>query len=167
MLESSQIITTFISRIFQEKNTRIDFRVCMPQFTKMDGETFERAVVDTLTSIIEKKGLRHDPTAAHAWPYKKAPGRAWQAMRAQGKAQKLTLRDAFSLAQFIGIPMSQLCAMVESMELQGETFRDPISKKAPGRPPKERKCKKQIEFSGESSLRIGEEDSAGDYEKVR
>lgn len=123
MLDTSQPNNTSNSRNFQGINTRIDFASWLTQCATMDGESFERAIVDTLAGIIKAKNLRHDPSACQAWPYKKAPGRAWQAMRTNGKAQKMTLRDAFSMAQFLGVPMSQLCAMVESQELRGVSFR--------------------------------------------
>lgn len=84
----------------------------------MDNLDFERAMVATLVEIIESRGLKHDPTAQKAWPYKKAAGRTWQAVRSEQKGQKLTIRDAHALAQFLGVSMSQLCALVESKELQ-------------------------------------------------
>lgn len=84
----------------------------------MDNLDFERAMVATLGEIIESRGLKHDPTAQKAWPYKKAAGRTWQAIRSEQTGQKLTIRDAHALAQFLGVSMSQLCALVESRELQ-------------------------------------------------
>lgn len=84
----------------------------------MDNLDFERAMVATLVEIIESRGLKHDPTAQKAWPYKKAAGRTWQAVRSEQTGQKLTVRDAYALAQFLGVSMSQLCAMIESRELQ-------------------------------------------------
>lgn len=135
MLNTSQDNNTSISRIIQGRNSRIDFNVALTQFVRMDGESFERAVVAVLAGIIEKKGWRHDPVANAAWPYKKAAGRAWQAVRTSGKAQKLTLRDAFCLAHYLGVPMSQLCAIVESHELQGDSFQNSSSKPQSGRSP--------------------------------
>ncbi|WP_035061865.1 hypothetical protein [Desulfovibrio sp. 6_1_46AFAA] len=84
----------------------------------MDNLDFERAMVTTLIEIIESRGLKHDPTAQKAWPYKKAAGRTWQAVRSEQTGQRLTIRDAHALAQFLGVSMSQLCALVESKELQ-------------------------------------------------
>lgn len=84
----------------------------------MDSLDFERAMVATLVEIIESRGLKHDPTAQKAWPYKKAAGRTWQAVRSEQTGQKLTIRDAHALAQILGVSMSQLCALVESKELQ-------------------------------------------------
>lgn len=84
----------------------------------MDSERFERAIVEVLTGIIEGRGLRHDPSAQKAWPYKKAAGRTWQAIRSEQTCQKLTLKDAHAMAQSLGVPMSQVCALVEAQELQ-------------------------------------------------
>lgn len=84
----------------------------------MDSLDFERAMVSTLVEIIESRGLKHDPTAQKAWSYKKAAGRTWQAVRSEQTGQKLTIRDAHALAQTLGVSMSQLCALVESKELQ-------------------------------------------------
>lgn len=106
------------SRSNQHKNTRIAFKQEVTQIYRMDSEHFERAVVETLTGIIEGRGLRHDPTAQKAWPYKKAAGRTWQAIRSEQTCQKLTLKDAHALAQSLGVPMSQVCALVEAKELQ-------------------------------------------------
>lgn len=85
----------------------------------MNSEEFERSMVDVLSSLIEARGLKHDPTATQAWPHKKAPGRTWQAIRSPENAQKLTVRDAYSLAQVLNISMSQLCALVEAKDLGG------------------------------------------------
>ena len=84
----------------------------------MDGLYFERSMVATLVEIIESRDMKHDPTAQKAWPYKKAAGRTWQAVRSEQTGQRLTIRDAHALAQILGISMSQLCALVESKELQ-------------------------------------------------
>lgn len=118
MGNSLQLNFTSNSRIIQHKNTRIDFNSKVTQILRMDSESFERAVVETLTEIIEARGLRHDPTAQKAWPYKKAAGRTWQAIRSEVTCQKLTLKDAHALAQSLGVPMSQVCALVEAKELQ-------------------------------------------------
>lgn len=154
MENSSHFKNTVISRNIQDLNPRIAFNERLTHCSNMDGETFERAVIDTLASIIENKNMRHDPTATQAWPYKKAPGRAWQAMRTTGKAQKMTLRDAFAMASFLGIPMSQLCALVESRELQGDTFRATPPKNAPGRPSKEREMAAKAQGPAASSVAL-------------
>lgn len=88
----------------------------------MDNLDFERAMVATLVEIIESRDLKHDPTAQKAWPYKKAAGRTWQAVRSEQTGQRLTIRDAHALAQFLGVSMSQLCALVESKELQKQVL---------------------------------------------
>lgn len=91
----------------------------------MDSESFERAIVDTLTAIIAAKEKKNDPVATEAWPYKKAAGRAWQAIRSNATAQRLTIRDAHAMAKTLGLSMSQLCALVESQEFGGLFPKEP------------------------------------------
>lgn len=79
----------------------------------MNNVEFERSMVDVLVAIIESRGLKHKPVAEKAWPYKKSAYRTWQDMRNGDSPQKLTLRDAHSMAQVLGITMSALCGMVE------------------------------------------------------
>lgn len=74
-------------------------------------------MVETLAAIIESRGLKHKPVAEQAWPYKKAAFRTWQAMRNGDSPQKLTIRDAYSMAQVLGISLSALCGMVEGQIL--------------------------------------------------
>lgn len=118
MRNSFPVNITSNSRINQHKNTRIDFKQEVTQIYRMDSERFERAIVEVLTGIIEGRGLRHDPSAQKTWPYKKAAGRTWQAIRSEQTCQKLTLKDAHAMAQSLSVPMSQVCALVEAQELQ-------------------------------------------------
>lgn len=118
MLNSCEIKNTTISRIFQSANSRIDFRVPLNQSLYMESERFERAMVEVLTAIIVSRGMKHDPVAKAAWPYKKAPGRTWQAIRSNDHAQRLTIKDAHAMATILNVSMSQLCALVEARELE-------------------------------------------------
>ena len=86
----------------------------------MNNVEFERAMVDALVAIIESRGLKHKPVAEEAWPYKKAAYRTWQDMRNGNSPQKLTMRDAYSMAEVLGITMSALCGMVEGKAIQDE-----------------------------------------------
>lgn len=79
----------------------------------LESIEFERAMVDALADIIEKRGLKHKPIAEKAWPYKKAAFRTWQAMRNGESPQKLTIRDAHSMAMALDITMTTLCGLVE------------------------------------------------------
>lgn len=84
----------------------------------MDSYDFERAVIAMLVEIMESRGMKHDPTAKKIWPDRKAAGRTWQAIRSEKTGQRLTLMDAHAIAHFLGVSMSQLCALVESQEIQ-------------------------------------------------
>ncbi len=83
----------------------------------MNNFEFERAMVDVLATIIESRGLKHKPVAEKAWPYKKAAFRTWQDMRNSDSPQKLTVRDAYSMASELGISMSSLCGLIEGRML--------------------------------------------------
>lgn len=84
----------------------------------MESAEFERAMVEVLTALIEERGLKHDPTANKAWPYKKAAGRTWQAIRSPTTGQKLTIRDAHALADALGISLAQVCTLAENKKIQ-------------------------------------------------
>ena len=91
----------------------------------MNNVEFERAMVEALVAIIESRGLKHKPVAEEAWPYKKAAFRTWQDMRNGDSPQKLTLRDAYSMAQVLGITLSALCGMVEGKAIEHSLKKSP------------------------------------------
>lgn len=101
----------------------------------MNNVEFERAMVDAIVAIIESRGLKHKPVAEEAWPYKKAAYRTWQDMRNGDSPQKLTLRDAYSMAKVLRISMSALCGMVEGRAIdeaiKGQIIERPEKKEVP------------------------------------
>lgn len=96
----------------------------------MNNVEFERALVAALVAIIESRGLKHKPVAEAAWPYKKAAFRTWQDMRNGDSPQKLTLRDAYSMAKVLGVTMSALCGLVEGQEI-AEAMKQQASEPSP------------------------------------
>lgn len=84
----------------------------------MDNYQFERRLVEIFAELIESKGLRHEPTAELAWPDKKDAGPAWQKIRNRVPPQKLSVLDAFGMAQALGLSMSALCGIVEGRAIE-------------------------------------------------
>lgn len=84
----------------------------------MDNYQFERTLVSVLAEIIDSRGLKHEPVAELAWPGRKDAGRSWQDVRNKVPPQKLSVRDAYGLAQALGISMSALCGIVEGRAIE-------------------------------------------------
>jgi len=85
---------------------------------------FERILVEIFTEIIEGRGLKHDPTVNAAWKgHRKSPGRAWQAIRSAKTSQRLTISDAHSLANYLGVSMATICGMAEGREISDAAYR--------------------------------------------
>lgn len=101
----------------------------------MDNVTFERAIVETFSALIESRGLKHKPVAIEAWPYKKNAHRTWQVMRNGGDdAQKLTIRDAYALASVLGVSMSSVCGIVEGKALEATINQQKAERPKPVKP---------------------------------
>ncbi len=113
----------------------------------MNNVEFERAMVDALVAIIESRGLKHKPVAEEAWPYKKAAYRTWQDMRNGDSPQKLTLRDAYSMTQVLGVTMSALCGMVE-----GKAIESALKQQASEPSPKKEGSKNQEAYTHRPTL---------------
>ena len=106
------------TRINQELKKRIDLSNSSAMVLLMNGYDFERELVAILVELIESKGLKHEPIAERAWPDRKDAGPAWQKIRNKVPPQKLTIRDAFNMAQVLGVGMTELCGIVQGRVMQ-------------------------------------------------
>lgn len=83
----------------------------------MDGYEFERELVATLVYLIEREGMKHEPTVEMAWKGRKDAGPAWQKIRNKVPPQKLTVRDAYDLTRTMGWSFAEICGIVQGRML--------------------------------------------------
>lgn len=83
----------------------------------MNGHIFERCLVEVMTEMAEKKGLKHKPLAIVAWPDRKDPGTKWRKIRNGTDPRGFQVQDAYDLATAMGISFLELCEMAQGLLL--------------------------------------------------
>ncbi|MDY0258480.1 MAG: hypothetical protein RBR41_02290 [Desulfovibrio sp.] len=84
----------------------------------MNGFQFERALVELISEISLKKGIKAKPLAEKAWTQRKDAGTKWRKIRNGDPPQELSVRDAYDLACAMGVSITDLCGAVQSKALE-------------------------------------------------
>ena len=83
----------------------------------MKGFLFERALVELVSEISLKKGIKAKPLAEKACPNRKDAGTKWRKIRNGDPPQELSVRDAYDLACAMGISITDLCGAAQTKVL--------------------------------------------------
>lgn len=79
----------------------------------MNGNLYERCLIQVFTEIIEEKGLKHKPLAELAWSDQKDPGTRWRSIRNNTRA-RLSIGDAYDLSEALGVNFLEVCALAQA-----------------------------------------------------
>lgn len=79
----------------------------------MNGNQFERCLVEVMTEVAEQKGFKHKPLAIAAWKERKDPGTKWRKIRNGTDPRGFQVQDAYDLALAMGASFVELCGMAQ------------------------------------------------------
>lgn len=87
------------------------------KLTYMDGQEFERRLVELFVEISKSHGVKAKPLAERAWPRTKDAGTKWRKIRNGAEPRGLSVRDAFDLASALGVGLTEMCGIVQGRAL--------------------------------------------------
>lgn len=89
----------------------------------MNGELFERCLVDAIQDIADENNIKHKPLAEKAWPDCKDPGTKWRKIRNGTEPRGLYVCDAYDLVEALGVSFLEVWGIAQNK------FKDKLKEK--------------------------------------